>query len=100
MPRLIEAGGRTWLAPEQVKFVQWRALSKPFFDSATGTEMHASVTVETYHDSYRIPCATVEDARTLAHTLVSEKARIDLADAAADAANVASIPALRARGKS
>lgn len=98
MPRLIEAGDRTWLAPEQIKFVQWRALANPYRDHATGRDMLASVTVETYHAQYRISCATWAEAEALAKHLVAEKSRIDLEDVAIEANKVAGLSVLKTRG--
>lgn len=70
MSTLINISGRAWIAADHVKFVTWRATVNPFTDPVTGKSMRASVTIETYHDSYRIPFETPADAQAAAESVV------------------------------
>lgn len=78
MSRFIAIGDRAWVAPEHIKFVRWTATRNTFIDPVTGDEMAASVTIETYHNAYRIACRTPADAQRIAETIIADLGASDL----------------------
>jgi hypothetical protein len=60
---ILDIPGLAMFDVTAIKVAQAHQNLKPFICAATGREYMAQLRIETFHDTYRVPCATIEEAR-------------------------------------